>query len=1090
MRNVYRRILEAFVCVVYICSLGWRPASAFRAPCVPVTLAAASVLQTRPSLHGAVIHRIPAVYQTAVDVEEVSQTGEVASEGGDIAGVSNAVAEEPKPPFEDLELCDEIRDSFMKYALSIILGRALPDARDGLKVVHRRILWAMQELKLGASTAYRKCAKVVGDVLGRYHPHSDKSVYDALCRLSQRFMMRVPLVDGHGNFGSADDPPAAMRYTECRLSAFSENLLLADVGRDTVDMLPNFDSTELEPTVLPSKVPMLLINGSSGIAVGLATSIPPHNPDEIISAAALMARNHGDVDPEVLMHIVRGPDFPTGGHISTTMENMRKIYTTGKGSIMLQAKYSYEERIKPRNSKRESDIVVNTYNKLSHLTFSAGSRVSIIVNELPYNVRVTQRDVLMSISKAVETGSLRGISDLRDESDRSGIRLVIDLKKHVTTHMEVEEIMNKLKRMSGLCSFFKCNFVALDSSGTKPVRLSLYSALRIWLDFRVQTVRRRTMHFLRDAKERLHMVKGLIIASNHIEEIIRMIRASPSPADARKALADKRYGGLKGDQASAVLRMTLSQLSKMEREKFEKEEAALKETIDRYNKLLNDERSIYAFISSELEDIQQQRRKHYNLKRRSTTLSVAGRPKINLADLLKDASAPQDTSTCMESVLDGEDDGATSDAGSDSDSQYDEEYDYNGDGESEAEDEKSYNKDPSLLVLNDLGWMQRIKFDNMFFTSGRSRSIYSPRVYQAQVAQYSVNSENTEPEQSPDPIHEKVTLNYATCKPGDMALLIGTDGMCVTFPVSKLRICSRGYSMWKALDVERTEKIAHFMVTSKLRSANAEDGEHSEKKKLLLEDPEGFLIVGFADGEVSVMRSSILEGIRLNKFGVGKMRLWKDERPDPVFALLAGSKDDIILGTSQGYVLRVHVETLLRGLDNRVRTRRKVIRLKENDAVTCGALLEYSAAESSPEDAVISDEQPSDADVNDQPENNNTDDSPSPALKPTEETSPTGRHLMMLSRSGKGKLIPVGEVKVNRHCGLGYDIMRNSKSAIDSLVAIVPVEPEDHVLLVSERGILARKDPFALRPGLRHHKTRNFWSRIHGTDVVKYAAKI
>ncbi|KAK1442220.1 DNA gyrase/topoisomerase subunit a [Babesia gibsoni] len=1011
------------------------------------------------------------------DAASVSQDSTAAggSDGGNV--VTLAEGSPHASSIEDLELCDEISDSFMKYALSIILGRALPDARDGLKVVHRRILWAMQDLKLSATTPYRKCAKVVGDVLGKYHPHSDKSVYDALCRLSQKFMMRVPLVDGHGNFGSADDPPAAMRYTECRLSHFSDKLLLPDIASETVDMLPNFDSTELEPTVLPAKIPMLLINGSSGIAVGLATSIPPHNPDEIISAAIIMARNYGDVDPETLLQVVRGPDFPTGGHINTTMDNLRKIYTTGKGSLMLQAKFVYEERIKPRNSKKESDVVVNTYTRLSQLSFSAGSRASIIVTELPYNVRL--RDVMMSISKAVDTGSIRGISDLRDESDRSGIRLVIDLKKQITTHIEAEEILSKLKRMSGLCSFFKCNFIALGSRGTKPVRLTLHSALKIWLDFRVQTIRKRTVYFLRRAKERLNIVRGFIVASDHIDEIVRMIRSSASPSEARKTLMEKRFGGLNSEQANAVMRMTLSQLSKVEREKLENEEAELKATVDEYNKLLNDEHNIYELICRELQEIQQQPRRLYGSRRRFTSMSVSGRQKVPLSSILSPVLPPQGTKEVgKRGVTDG---GEAADLYSDSEEDYSDEPEGD-ESDKESDEDISEHTDPTLIVINNFGWIQRIKLDNMFFTSGRARSIYSPRVYQAQAAQYSIDSEKAAGDTTKESIEETVTLKYGVGRPKDIAVLMGSQGMCLIFPISKLRLCNRGYSIWKALDLDRTERISHFMVTDKLVTSAESGGGGEIRRKITLANPNDYLVVGFADGSVNIIRGKVLESSRGSKSGINRVRLWKREKSAPVFSMLAAEDDDLLVTTQDGMSIRVCMRELVVGLENRAKTQMKVMKLKDGDRVTCGVLLE------GPFDEVSSATE--DGDKTPQNEGKEKTDAAQWLEATAEEPPPSGKHVILLSERGKGKLIPISELKPRHYGGSGYNIMRLSDDKEDALVSAVPVVSDDHVLLVSKDGLLAQKDPFALRSGLRHHKMRNFWVRMSGGDSVRYAVRI
>ncbi|ORM39844.1 DNA gyrase subunit A [Babesia sp. Xinjiang] len=1060
MRRQWKPLTAAYACAVIVAAAIVQQTLAFRQTSTTEPLVSYSRNSLSNSWSNGAIYAANSLGEAHAD--DINEASASKNEGNE----QNTMAEAPQYHIQDLELCEEISDSFMKYALSIILGRALPDARDGLKIVHRRILWAMQDLKLGATTPYRKCAKVVGDVLGKYHPHSDKSVYDALCRLAQRFMMRVPLVDGHGNFGSTDDPPAAMRYTECRLSHFSEKMLLNDIQKDTVNMLPNFDSTEIEPTVLPAKVPALLINGSSGIAVGLATNIPPHNPNEIIEAAILMAKRHGDVDPEELLYIVKGPDFPTGGHITTTMENMRKIYNTGKGSIMLQARFTFEERIKPRNSKKDTDTVVNTYNKPSELTFSAGSRASIIVTELPYNVRL--RDVMISISKAVETGGIRGIADLRDESDRSGLRLVIDLKKQITTHIELEEIMNKLIRMGGLCSYFKCNFIALDSSGTKPVRLTLYKALKIWLDFRVETLKKRTKYLLKHAKERINIVKGFIIAAQNIDNIVQMVRNSSSPADARKLLSEKKYGALNDDQAAVVLRMTLSQLSKLEREKFEVEEKELIQTINTYNSLLDDEKNIYSLIRKELEEIKQQPKKHYNTKRRYTTLTVAGRPKrLAEVDVNTDVSTDIDTDDTA-SDLDDQDFGKMTMQPVKDNHEMQELNENNDDNV-----DKKYD-DPTLIVINNQGWMQRVKLDSNFFTSQRARSIYTHRVYQPQESQHSINTEQQADDDKKDDEPTSVTIHHSLCRPDGTALVIMNDGICIVLPVEKLRICSRGYSLWKILKSKQQDNIAQFMVTNKIR-LDSKPGELNERNNTAsIEHNEKYLVVGFDDGDVSIISASCLLTARVNKVGYTKLRLWKNRIENVVFATIATANDDILVGTAQGYSLRVNMNELITGFDKRIRTSRKLIRLRDGDNVSCGVLLEGPFQR--PEGGKTQGATQTGDSIDEQ------------SLK--EVVNRPEKHVMLLSQGGKAKLLPSSEITLRRHGGYGYDITRQAGSGLDKLAAAIVVNEGDNVLMVSEKGLLARKDPYVIHPGRRHYKMRNFWPRMNDDDVLKYAMNI
>ncbi|AFZ79833.1 DNA gyrase subunit A, putative [Theileria equi strain WA] len=714
----------------------------------------------------------------------------------------------------NLELCDEVGTSFMKYALSIILGRALPDARDGLKVVHRRILWAMHALKLGGSTAYRKCAKVVGDVLGNYHPHSDKSVYDALCRLSQDFIMRVPLIDGHGNFGSADDPPAAMRYTECRLSHFSEKLMLEDIHNNTVDFVPNFDSTEMEPTALPSCVPSLLINGSSGIAVGLATNVPPHNPHEIISAAILMAKNAGNVDIDTLLDVVKGPDFPTGGIIKTGMDALKKLYTTGKGTLSIEAKFTFEEKFASKGTKE----VVNSFDSLDELSFSPGTRISIVITEIPYNVKMT--DIIMSMTKAIKEGKMLGISDIRDESDRNGVRLVIELKRQITTPIEVEDILKQLKSQTELSSFFKCNFIALDKNGTKPIRFTLHSYLKIWLDFRVETVKRRTRYLLEKAKNSLHLTRGFIIVIDYIDDIIKMIKECSSIQQVRENLAKQEYGSLSPQQITAVLKMTLSQLSRLEHDRFLQEQEKLNNIISNYQTLLLDDSNIYSLIANELEEIQKNYKNLYHSKKRYTSILVGSKPAIHTLMDDQAISKPQ------ESTLDS-----------------------------------------SLIVVNNHGWVQRIKLDKSFHISQKSRSIYSSRVYEPPSALHSLNSESKT-------VCSNLKVFHSICYPDDMCMVVCKNGFCSMFPVEKLRLCKRGYPLWKMLSMDVDEEIVLLTTVNSIKD---------------------YLVVGFEDGNVGIYKSEFIT--RKRKVNdMRKLKLWKRERAPPIFALFGHSSSNLLIG--------------------------------------------------------------------------------------------------------------------------------------------------------------------------------------------------
>ena len=466
-------------------------------------------------------------------------------------------------------LVEEMEKSYIEYAMSVIVGRALPDVRDGLKPVHRRILYAMYEDNLTHDKPFKKSATCVGDVLGRYHPHGDVSVYDALVRLAQDFSMRYPLVDGHGNFGSIDgDPAAAYRYTEARLAKISAEML-RDIEKETVDWDPNFDETRKEPKVLPSRFPNLLVNGSAGIAVGMATNIPPHNLREVIGAAVEVLDN-----PEAelidLMEHVQGPDFPTGGTIMGR-SGIRAAYATGRGRVMVRAKTEFEE-----------------FNK---------DRTRIIVTEIPY--QVNKRMLIKNMADQVEDKRLEGISDIRDESDRNGMRIVIELKRDANPQV----VLNRLFAQTQLQTTFAINMLALTEVNGKlqPKILSLRHILDEYLHYQQQVIIRRTQYDLRKAQERAHLLEGLLIAQDNIDEVIRIIRTSYD--DAKQRLMDRF--SLSDVQAQAICDMRLIALQGLNREKLEAEYKELEERIDYYNQLLASEEMQKQVLKEELLEIAQ-----------------------------------------------------------------------------------------------------------------------------------------------------------------------------------------------------------------------------------------------------------------------------------------------------------------------------------------------------------------------------------------------------------------------------------------------------------------------------------------------------
>ena len=468
----------------------------------------------------------------------------------------------PEQAIVTSELVREMKTSYIEYAMSVIVGRALPDVRDGLKPVHRRILYAMYEDNLTHDKPFRKCATAVGDVLGRYHPHGDGSVYDALVRLAQDFSMRYPLIDGHGNFGSVDgDPPAAYRYTEARMARMADEML-RDIDKETVDFQPNFDERRKEPLVLPSRFPNLLVNGSSGIAVGMATNIPPHNLTEVIDACVCVLDDPEATMSQLLQHI-SGPDFPTRG-IIMGRSGIRQAYATDRGKIIVRARTEFEEFGK--------------------------DRTRIIVTELPY--QVNKRQLIAAIADNVRDKRIEGISDLRDETDRNGMRIVIELKRDANPQI----VLNRLLTQTQLQTSFSINMLALVNNQTQPKILNLRHIIDEYLTFQEELIVRRTRYDLHKAEERAHLLEGLLIAQDNIDEVIHIIRNSYD--DAKQNLM-QRFG-LSDVQAQAILDMRLKALQGLDREKLENEYRELEERIAYYKSLLADPEKIKGVLREEL----------------------------------------------------------------------------------------------------------------------------------------------------------------------------------------------------------------------------------------------------------------------------------------------------------------------------------------------------------------------------------------------------------------------------------------------------------------------------------------------------------
>jgi DNA gyrase subunit A len=498
---------------------------------------------------------------------------------------------EPRVP---VNIEDEMRKSYLDYAMSVIIGRALPDVRDGLKPVHRRILFGMYEQGNTAGKAYKKSARIVGDVMGKYHPHGDSAIYDAVVRMAQDFSMRYRLVDGQGNFGSLDDdPPAAMRYTEVRLTRFAEELMRDDIDKETVDWVPNYDGTEREPSVLPAKFPNLLVNGSSGIAVGMATNIPPHNLGEVIDACLMMIENPR-VTWKELMAVLPGPDFPTGGFIHG-LDGIRQAYETGRGIIQVRARAGVE-------------------------TSKKGDKQQIVVTEVPYMTNKARLEE--KIAELVKEKRIEGISDTRDESSREGIRLVIELKRDAVP----EVVLNNLYRNTQMQTTFGIIFLAIVNN--KPEVMNLPTILRHFVEHRKEIVVRRTRYDLRKAEERAHILEGLVKALDHLDEVIALIRGSKTPPEAKQGLVS--HFEFTEIQAQAILDMRLQRLTGLEREKILAEYTEVLEVIRKLKEILGSEQLVLNIISDELREI----KASYSDPRRTEIIPETN--EISIEDMIAD----------------------------------------------------------------------------------------------------------------------------------------------------------------------------------------------------------------------------------------------------------------------------------------------------------------------------------------------------------------------------------------------------------------------------------------------------------------------
>ena len=489
-----------------------------------------------------------------------------------------------KKKFTSISLQEEMQRSYLEYAMSVIVGRALPDARDGLKPVQRRILFAMHELGLTPDKPFRKCARVVGDVLGKYHPHGDQAVYDALVRLVQNFSTKYPTLDGHGNFGSVDnDPPAAMRYTETRLAPIAHKAFLEEIGSETVDFSNNFDGSQKEPNVLPAQLPFLLLNGSSGIAVGMATNIPPHNLGEIVDGLVTLVQNN-EVSDTKLSNIIKGPDFPTGGELIYN-QSVNELYKTGKGSITIRGVIKSEELNLGKGKHKKN---------------------ALIISELPY--QISKASWIEKLAELVNTGKINGISDIRDESDRDGMRIVIELRKD----SNAEIVIANLYKKTNLQTNFGAIFLALIKG--KPVQLNLRQYLNYFLEFREETIKKRTKYFLKNTLEKLEISEGLSKATKNIKKVIEIIQDSENTVEAKSKLISNFFFSEK--QANSVLDMPLKKLTTLEKYQIDNDIKKLLEKKNYFQDLLNERKLLLELLIEELLIL----KKKHNVKRKTKVL--------------------------------------------------------------------------------------------------------------------------------------------------------------------------------------------------------------------------------------------------------------------------------------------------------------------------------------------------------------------------------------------------------------------------------------------------------------------------------------
>ncbi len=798
------------------------------------------------------------------------------------------------------DLRSEMSRSYLEYAMSVIVGRALPDARDGLKPVHRRILYAMHELGLMPDRPFRKCARVVGEVLGKYHPHGDSAVYDALVRMAQNFSMRSPLIDGHGNFGSVDnDPPAAMRYTECRLQAISRDALLRDIEAETVDFIDNFDGSQQEPIVLPARLPQLLLNGSSGIAVGMATNIPPHNPQELIDGTIALIHNPEINDLE-LMQYIPGPDFPTGAQIFGTA-GIRETYTTGRGSITMRGVAAIET-IQHRGRP---------------------DREAIIITELPF--QTNKAALIERIADLVNDKRLEGIADIRDESDRDGMRIVIELKRDAYPQVA----LNNLYKQTPLQTNFGANMLALVNG--EPQTLTLRQFLQVFLDFRIETIERRTRYELRKAEERDHLLQGYLVALADVDAVVHLIRQAADTPSARQGLM-ARFS-LSEAQADAILQMQLRRLTALETDKIEQEHEALQEQITDLNDILARRERVLALIEEELMAL----RERFASDRRTAILPNEG--ELDAIDLIANERA--------------------------------------------------------LIVVTEQGYIKRMPVNTFEAQNRATRGKSGAKIKEDDEVQH-----------------------FLTCCDHDTVLFFSERGVAYSIPAYRIPAASRtarGVPIVQLLPIATDEKITSILGITEFSA-------------------DEYLVMLTECGYIKKTQLSAFGNIRAN----GLIAISLEEGDQLRWVRRACEEDSILIGSRSG--MAVHFRADRQQLRPLGRTARGVraMNLRSGDAlvgidILSGAVVAQLGCDQSESD---SDEAAGDEEL---------------------VEAPQGPWALIITAQGYGKRVPMSQFKLYNRATKGKIATKFKPGKDDQLAALLVVNEESELMVITARGIIIRQ---------------------------------